>query len=38
MLNGDGLDESTSLFKELQEKEQELARALGGDLHHKSKH
>ena len=31
MLNGDGLDERTSLFKALREKEQELVRALGGD-------
>src|SRR5262245_47762569 len=30
MLNGDGLDERTSLFKALREKEQEL-KALGGD-------
>ena len=31
MLNGDGLDERTSLFKALREKEQELVSALGGD-------
>jgi hypothetical protein len=31
MLNGDGLDERTSLFKALREKEQELITALGGD-------
>jgi hypothetical protein len=31
MLNGDGLDERTSLFKALREKEQELVKALGGD-------
>jgi hypothetical protein len=31
MLNGDGLDERTSLFKALREKEQELVTALGGD-------
>jgi hypothetical protein len=31
MLNGDGLDERTSLFKALREKEQELSSALGGD-------
>ena len=30
-LNGPGLDERTSLFKALREKEQELATALGGD-------
>ena len=31
MLDGDGLDERTSLFKALREKEQELVGALGGD-------
>jgi hypothetical protein len=31
MLNGNGLDERTSLFKALREKEQELVKALGGD-------
>ena len=31
MLNGDGLDQRTSLFKALREKEQELVTALGGD-------
>ena len=31
MLNGNGLDERTSLFKALREKEQELVTALGGD-------
>jgi hypothetical protein len=31
MLNGNGLDERTSLFKALREKEQELVSALGGD-------
>jgi hypothetical protein len=31
MLNGKGLDERTSLFKALREKEQELVTALGGD-------
>jgi hypothetical protein len=31
MLNGDGLDERTSLFKALREKEKELVKALGGD-------
>src|SRR4029434_2156139 len=31
MLNGNGLDERTSLFKALREKEQELVAALGGD-------
>jgi hypothetical protein len=31
MLNGKGLDERTSLFKAMHEKEQELATALGGD-------
>lgn len=31
MLNGKGLDERTSLFKALREKEQELITALGGD-------
>jgi hypothetical protein len=31
MLSGDGLDERTSLFKALREKEQELIKALGGD-------
>ena len=31
MLNGNGLDERTSLYKALREKEQELADALGGD-------
>ena len=31
MLNGNGLDERTSLFKALREKEQELVMALGGD-------
>jgi hypothetical protein len=31
MLNGEGLDERTSLFRALREKEQELAQALGGD-------
>src|SRR5512132_299643 len=31
MLNGNGLDERTSLFKALREKEQELISALGGD-------
>ncbi len=31
MLNGDGLDERTSLFKAIREKEQELVKALGGD-------
>jgi hypothetical protein len=31
MLNGDGLDERTSLFKALREKERELVTALGGD-------
>jgi hypothetical protein len=31
MLNGKGLDERTSLFKALREKEQELISALGGD-------
>src|SRR4030095_15253203 len=31
MLNGTGLDERTSLFKALREKEQELVTALGGD-------
>ena len=31
MLNGDGLDERTSLFKALREKEQELVKSLGGD-------
>jgi hypothetical protein len=31
MLDGDGLDERTSLFKALREKEQELVKALGGD-------
>jgi hypothetical protein len=31
MLNGNGLDERTSLFKAVREKEQELVRALGGD-------
>ena len=31
MLNGDGLDERTSLFKALREKEQEFSVALGGD-------
>ena len=31
MLNGNGLDERTSLFKALREKELELVRALGGD-------
>lgn len=31
MLNGDGIDQRTSLFKALREKEQELKTALGGD-------
>jgi len=31
MLDGDGLDQRTSLFKALREKEQELVIALGGD-------
>ena len=31
MLNGKGLDERTSLFKAMREKEQELITALGGD-------
>lgn len=31
MLNGDGIDQRTSLFKALREKEQELVAALGGD-------
>jgi hypothetical protein len=31
MLNGNGLDERTSLFKALREKERELVKALGGD-------
>jgi hypothetical protein len=31
MLNGNGLDERTSLFKALREKEHELVTALGGD-------
>jgi len=31
MLNGDGLDQRTSLFKAMREKEQELITALGGD-------
>jgi hypothetical protein len=31
MLNGNGLDERTSLFKALREKEQELVKALGSD-------
>ena len=31
MLNGNGLDERTSLFKALREKEKELVSALGGD-------
>jgi hypothetical protein len=31
MLNGNGLDERTSLFKALREKERELITALGGD-------
>jgi hypothetical protein len=31
MLNGNGLDERTSLFKALREKEQELVEAIGGD-------
>jgi len=31
MLNGDGLDERSSLFRALREKQQELTRALGGD-------
>jgi hypothetical protein len=31
MLNGNGLDERTSLFKALREKEKELVTALGGD-------
>jgi hypothetical protein len=31
LLNGNGLDERTSLFKALREKEQELVKALGGD-------
>ena len=31
MLDGDGLDQRTSLFKALREKEQELVSALGGD-------
>jgi hypothetical protein len=31
MLNGNGLDERTSLFKALREKEQELIDAVGGD-------
>jgi hypothetical protein len=31
MLNGDGLDKRTSLYRELIEKEQELVIALGGD-------
>ena len=31
MLNGKGLDERTSLFKAMREKEQELVTALGGD-------
>jgi hypothetical protein len=31
MLNGKGLDERTSLFKALREKEQELVTALGGE-------
>jgi hypothetical protein len=31
MLNGNGLDERTSLFKALREKAQELVKALGGD-------
>jgi hypothetical protein len=31
MLNGDGLDQRTSLYRALMEKEQEFIRALGGD-------
>lgn len=31
MLNGDGLDQRTSLYRALREKEQELITALGGD-------
>ena len=31
MLNGKGLDERTSLFKAMREKEQELITTLGGD-------
>jgi len=31
MLNGDGLDQRTSLYKALRDKEQELISSLGGD-------
>ena len=35
MLNGKGLDERTSLFKAMREKEQELITTLGGAIRHR---